>query len=335
MADGNLDGIKRYTLPGHRSALLLVCSVLCMEHGDHEHDHATPFDFFTQPTTMASPVNPIGMDSIDLNTQMGGPVDKANWSSENTYVFCDICLEEKRARNTNTYFITNRGFKNIAKKYYISVGLRHSTKQLRNRWSQLKGLYQFWLWLNKQTGFGRANGTVVADEQFWKDNTKGKSEWKKLRNAPPENLGQLEQMFDQVAVDGSSSCIPGEDNREGCDEMIEVDEFEEFDDSLMSANTRKRTNSTNTSVTSLTKKTNSPMVNIMRGVLENLKADSVVAQKMNFSTSDEEDETIEFAHEHLKVMQRYGTIACMIGTYYYDSFMNKSKMRQPELSGHD
>ncbi|KAL5227420.1 hypothetical protein ABZP36_015685 [Zizania latifolia] len=97
---------------------------------------------------------------------------------------------------------------------------------------------------------------------------------------PPENLGQLEQMFDQVAVDGSSSCIPGEDIREGCDERIEVDEFEEFDDSPMSASTRKRTNSTSTSVTSLTKKTKSPMVNIMRGVLENLKADSVAAQKV-------------------------------------------------------
>ncbi|KAL5214975.1 hypothetical protein ABZP36_004127 [Zizania latifolia] len=144
----------------------------------------------------------------------------------------------------------------------------------------MESTYRFWSWLNKQTRFGRANGTVVADEQFWKDNTKGKSEWKKLRNAPPENLGQLEQMFDQVAIDGSSSCIPREDNREGCNERIEVDEFEEFDDSPMSANTRKRTNSTSTSITSLTKKIKSPMVNIMRGVLENLKADSVVAQKV-------------------------------------------------------
>ncbi|KAG8069957.1 hypothetical protein GUJ93_ZPchr0006g43819 [Zizania palustris] len=35
----------------------------------------------------------------------------------------------------------------------------------------------------------------------------GKSKWKTLRNAPPENLGQLEQMFEQVVVDGSSSCV--------------------------------------------------------------------------------------------------------------------------------
>ena len=34
-------------------------------------------------------------------------------------------------------------------------------------------------------------------------------------------------------------------------------------------------------------------------------------------------------------MQRYGTIACMIGTYYYETFMNKAKMRQPEVSGYD
>ncbi|KAG8069599.1 hypothetical protein GUJ93_ZPchr0006g46122 [Zizania palustris] len=108
----------------------------------------------------------------------------------------------------------------------------------------------------------------------------GKIRMEEAKKCPPENLGQLEQMFDQMVVDGSSSCIPGKDNRERCDERIDVDEFEEFDDSPISANTRKRTSSTNTSVTSLTNKTKSPMVNIMRGVLENLKANSVVAKKV-------------------------------------------------------
>ncbi|KAL5214899.1 hypothetical protein ABZP36_004051 [Zizania latifolia] len=35
---------------------------------------------------------------------MGGPVDKANWSSENTYVFCDICLEEKKGWEYEQWF---------------------------------------------------------------------------------------------------------------------------------------------------------------------------------------------------------------------------------------
>jgi hypothetical protein len=29
----------------------------------------------------------------------------------------------------------------------------------------------FWLLINKQTGLGRSNGIVVADEAFWRENT--------------------------------------------------------------------------------------------------------------------------------------------------------------------
>jgi hypothetical protein len=56
--------------------------------------------------------------------------------------------------------MTTRGYHVITEKYYLRTGLRHSKTQLKNRWDQLKGLYSFWLWLNKQTGLGRANGVV-------------------------------------------------------------------------------------------------------------------------------------------------------------------------------
>uniref|UniRef100_A0A0A8XQZ6 Uncharacterized protein n=1 Tax=Arundo donax TaxID=35708 RepID=A0A0A8XQZ6_ARUDO len=73
-----------------------------------------------------------------------------------------------RAGNSNNGFMTNRGYKNIQEKYLISTKLRHFIKQLRNRWTQLKGLYQFWLWLNKQTRLDRANGMAVAPDLFGK-----------------------------------------------------------------------------------------------------------------------------------------------------------------------
>jgi hypothetical protein len=38
----------------------------------------------------------------------------------------------------------------------------------------------------------------------------GEPELKKLQNGPPEYLPQLEEMFRVTAVDGSSSCIPGQ-----------------------------------------------------------------------------------------------------------------------------
>uniref|UniRef100_A0A0A9DIQ3 Myb/SANT-like domain-containing protein n=1 Tax=Arundo donax TaxID=35708 RepID=A0A0A9DIQ3_ARUDO len=79
-------------------------------------------------------------EALGHEPSMGEGFDKANWNSENNFIFCDICIEEIRAGNTNNGFMTNRGYKNIAEKYHLSTGLKHSLKQLKNRWGQLKGL---------------------------------------------------------------------------------------------------------------------------------------------------------------------------------------------------
>ena len=47
------------------------------------------------------------------------------------------------------------------------------------------------------------------------------------------------------------------------------------------------------------------------------------------SSSDDEDETLQVAFNHLKMVQQYGAIACMlVGMYYHDTFMKKSKRRK-------
>jgi len=98
--------------------------------------------------------------------------DKANWcSSENNAVFCDLCVEEIKAGNRSNGLMTRRAYTNIAQNFYLHTGLKHSKTQLKNRWDQLKGLFTFWIWLNKQTGLGRKNGTGVASDKFWKEAT--------------------------------------------------------------------------------------------------------------------------------------------------------------------
>ncbi|KAJ1257410.1 hypothetical protein BS78_K057900 [Paspalum vaginatum] len=108
--------------------------------------------------------------SLDYLTEEGN-YDKANWKkSRNNVVFCELCVEEIRAGNAPLGFITSRGYKNIADKFYERVGLRHSKLQFKNRWDALKGLYAFWLWAKKQTAVGRTpNGGIVASEEWWKN----------------------------------------------------------------------------------------------------------------------------------------------------------------------
>ncbi|KAL5228509.1 hypothetical protein ABZP36_016774 [Zizania latifolia] len=207
MADGNPDGIKRYTPPGHRSALLLVCSFLCvswMEHGDHEHDHATPFDFFTQPTTMASPVNPIGMDSIDLNTQV---LKFPHLSS-----YKDILQSSSR-------------------------GTTLKRKSGGDASSKAAMLFR----PPRSTGRGGSRSIAAT-----------------ARSAPQTQV--------VVAAAGGSKSTPqfnaADGGNSGSAPLADVGDGLEDDDGSFGHD-----------------------------------------HLMNFSTSDEEDETIEFAHEHLKVMQ--------------------------------
>jgi len=94
------------------------------------------------------------------------------------------------------------------------------------------------------------------------------------RSGPPDNLSHLEEIFEQVAVDESSACIPGEIIGDGIDE-VEDQEEDGMEYSPMSVSARKRASSTTTTATSPTKKTKSPMVKVLKGTLdENFKEES-------------------------------------------------------------
>lgn len=97
-------------------------------------------------------------------------------------------------------------------------------------------------------------------------------EWKKLRWGPPEYLPELEQIFEGVAVDGSTSYVPGQsnidDHRAPMEHEDEDSGFEDMEATMeqspMSSNSRKRASSTSTTAESPSKKSKSPMVKMMK-----------------------------------------------------------------------
>ncbi|CAL4986928.1 unnamed protein product [Urochloa decumbens] len=156
--------------------------------------------------------------------------------------------------------------------------------KLRNRKDQLKALYQFWCRLQKDTGLGRnPDGSIAASKTWWKDNTKGKPEWRRLQFGDPEYLDCMHLMFKDVVVDGSTSYVPGQDDGEEEEEEEEQEEGEEEDEdpSPISSNSRKRSSSTGSmsTATSPPKKSKSAMVQVFRHLVNKWNSQDEAGQK--------------------------------------------------------
>nr|XP_034594382.1 uncharacterized protein LOC117856066 [Setaria viridis] len=166
-------------------------------------------------------------------------------------------------------------------------------------------------WLGK--GF---KWCCTAPDWWWEKNTKvPKSECKKFRYGVPEYMDQLEEIFHEVVVDGSTSFIPGEEDEEPGEEDEELhgepgEEDEElpgeqglpfdYDDSPVSTNSRKRVSSTSTrsTATSPGKKSKSPMVQVMDKMLHKwVESDArhhkILKKKVDDKTSKEMQERAE------------------------------------------
>lgn len=75
------------------------------------------------------------------------------------------------AGNRNNGHFTSRAYHNIVEKYYNRTRLKHTRLQTKNRLQNLRRLYTSWRSLNTSSGLGQANGIVVADDDWWDENT--------------------------------------------------------------------------------------------------------------------------------------------------------------------
>ncbi|KAE8772982.1 hypothetical protein D1007_54951 [Hordeum vulgare] len=164
---------------------------------------------------------------------------------------------------------------------------------------------------NRSNGFmtarGRSpSGGIVASDEFWKKHTKGHAAWRKLKYGPPENLSELEIMFEHTVVDGSTSCVAGEQMDDEGD--IGEEGGDEADVTSLSVSNNKRSSNNTATVISPKKKIKSPMMNWSSDDLfEYSSSDDGV---VSLYGSDVDDYTVQFARQTLK---RHAAVACMIG----------------------
>jgi hypothetical protein len=96
-----------------------------------------------------------------------------------TEIFCKLVVEEINAGNRPLGTLNGRGYKSLGEKFFAATEKQYTRKQLKNRWNNLKILYNFWksLWTNTGLGRNLDLGTVVASDEWWEENTK-------VRNLP-------------------------------------------------------------------------------------------------------------------------------------------------------
>ncbi|XP_038678397.1 L10-interacting MYB domain-containing protein-like [Tripterygium wilfordii] len=114
--------------------------------------------------------------------------DKANWDSAQTKVFVDLCVEQlKEGRRPGSHF-TKEGWQKIFK----------------NKWDNLKKEYKLWKKLrihDTGTGWDNVRNTILADNDWWERRIQG-----------PENLEQLETLFDGIMATGEFAFFAGASN---------------------------------------------------------------------------------------------------------------------------
>ncbi|WVZ94828.1 hypothetical protein U9M48_040672 [Paspalum notatum var. saurae] len=253
-------------------------------------------------------------------------IDKANWTNQNNTVLLQLLSEQIGLGNYNKGIMSRERYRQLEAKFHFATGLRHDRKQLVGRIRTLKQMYGFIKDMHTGSGLGRDDqGWPTASTEWWDTKIKGCLEFKKLKFGPPEYFDLLEQCFHDVAVDGSTAFVSGEEEEQEIDETEQQENEEEEEElpknenSPMSSSGMKRGSSTSTRSTadSPIKKSKSPMLKALDGQLD---------------SSDEEvlNLLVEDAEHEKQVMEMI-----FIFDMYDHTYMHQIKRRTAPESGHD
>ncbi|CAO2149373.1 unnamed protein product, partial [Urochloa humidicola] len=139
-----------------------------------------------------------------------GGSDRANWSDENTKIFCQLWIEQIHTEECINGNMSKKGMRKLIAKYKAATNLLHVRSQFMHKF---RGLKEAWLLiqkLRKDSGLGAGrNGSVAADNAWWEAETEGRPDLKRLRYRWPKYVAEMDTMFFGNTVDGSTSSVAG------------------------------------------------------------------------------------------------------------------------------
>ncbi|CAD6248081.1 unnamed protein product [Miscanthus lutarioriparius] len=218
-------------------------------------------------------------DNVEELVSSGGPpmshASRVQWNDANNACLLELCIEQRRAGTYNGSQMSGEGYQAVVDGLLARRRLVYTRGQVKNQIGVLKNIHALWRYLQTHTGLGRRpDGSIDAYHDFWLTHTEKKSYLKKLLTSPPANEDLLDELFRGYTVDGTTVFVPGDDygDNEGQDARIEDDKEEEFvqtptsRSSQRSQRGKRALNSTTSTMTSPVKRSNSPMMKIVKDI---------------------------------------------------------------------
>ncbi|KAL7207648.1 hypothetical protein ACSBR1_029571 [Camellia fascicularis] len=144
------------------------------------------------------------------------PVHKCQFDSDNAKLFLQLVIAEMDVGNQQPYGLSMTGYKNIANKFLDKTGLLHSTKQMKNKFDNLKKDWAAWKKLENATqgltglGYDQETGLFRAPDHWWAKMQAMNNRCAKFKTKPLKHLELMERVYSSPAAIGKHAWTPTE-----------------------------------------------------------------------------------------------------------------------------
>ncbi|KAK4276269.1 hypothetical protein QN277_019236 [Acacia crassicarpa] len=136
--------------------------------------------------------------------------EKASWDKKNTKVLIDLCMMQVQKGRRKTTSLNEEGWEELVKNFMINTGKTYDKNQLKNKFHSLRGQWQCWNMLLRETGVGwdYEKKTILADHDWWEKKIAEVSGYEKFRYEGIQFKEELSHLFPSSVAMGPNQWAP-------------------------------------------------------------------------------------------------------------------------------
>ncbi|KAI8020805.1 L10-interacting MYB domain-containing protein [Camellia lanceoleosa] len=167
-------------------------------------------------STRTSPRTPSRTSGKGVTPTQREPVHKCTWDSYNIKLFPQLVIAEMGDGNRQLCSLSMSGYKKLANKFLDRTGLLHSSKQIKNKYDNLKKDWITWKKLQDSSqgftgiGYDHTLGLFTAPDHWWAKMQVMNHRCAKFKTKPLKHLDLIEKVFAGVTATRKHVWTPSE-----------------------------------------------------------------------------------------------------------------------------